>query len=975
MGAWKHAFSLSAEEIKNATPPGTVRLIGHDEKGGDAEPAQIRRFPVPSADPADPLNWAPWRKFAALLVGSVYAFTANFISSNIAPALTLWFQTFPQERKTYPELVYFIAVTLLWLGASNIFWMPLANWAGRRPVLLASTLLMTLSSMWAGLATSYGSLLAARMFQGIGGGAADTVAPALVGDMYFLHERGRAMAVYTVFLCIGPLVGGITGGYTGFELGWAYNFWIATALSAGCFLGILFLSPETLYDRPEEARATPEPAKEDQTTHHETTARAPATYGRYTFVRSLGFRAPSGPLLPKFVQPWRTLALPGTWVVMLHYSGLVGGVVTISTVGAQLVQQPPYLWGANAGLINVGALVGAFLGYVYTHAMADGQLKRRAKRDALGLAEPEDRLPIMFAPLVIATCGFFVFGFCAEYPGDNRWVGLEVGYGMLTFGLMQVPSVGFNYLIDSYGQLAPDCFVVVTILRAIIAFAWTFFVSHWVEAKGPAEPFGIFGMLMGLFSMLTVPLWLMVELANIQIGRFRYNSPWTQVTLVGFVAFCSVGIFSALGYMGAGGMQDVQLSMITNAALYSAFFFMGFFGGSINNILGPRLTMSIGVTGYVLYVGGLWCHQETGNRWFLIFSGVFLGIIAALFWAAHGAIMMSYPAEKDKGRSFTVFWALFQLGSLMGSAITLGIQFDSDLPGVSTAIYIIMLVIMLTSIGTSWLILPPQKVVRSDGTHVEIEASISPGVEFREFVSMFKDWRTLALFPMCFSSNYFYAYQGAITAYLFNGRTRALVALASGLGSVIGSVLIGLITDNLPFSRRKRSLLACGIVFVGMCGVWGAGLAFQVQFKRGDIVIRGVEIPWDWEAEPSVGPILLIFAYYIADAAYQGLAYYTMSCLTNSPFKLARMAGYYKGIQSAGAAVSFGMDAVLTPYLTELLVSWIMPVAALPLTALVLYHARETNYDVEGGINARRHEDEKSEKNEHASPVLKQAKV
>lgn len=32
--------------------------------------------------------------------------------------------------------------------------------------------------------------------------------------------------------------------------------------------------------------------------------------------------------------------------------------------------------------------------------------------------------------------------------------------------------------------------------------------------------------------------------------------------------------------------------------------------------------------------------------------------------------------------------------------------------------------------------------------------------------------------------------------------------------------------------------------------------------------------------------------------------------MSNEPFKLARMAGYYKGIQSAGAAVSFGMDAV-----------------------------------------------------------------
>lgn len=258
---------------------------------------------------------------------------------------------------------------------------------------------------------------------------------------------GGGKAFYTVFLCVGPVVGGIAGGYTGFELGWAYNFWIGTALSAGCFLGVLFLAPETLYDRPENVSSTPpEPVKEDQADHVEGPAPVPVTYRTYTFLRSLGFRSPNGPLLPKFVQPWRTLALPGTWVVMLHYAGLVGGIVTISTVGAQLVQQPPYLWGPNAGLINIGGLVGAFLGYVYTHAMSDWRLKRRAKSDALGFSEPEDRLPTMFLPLVVATCGFFVFGFCAQYPGDKRWVGLEVGYGMLTFGLMQVPSIGFNYV-------------------------------------------------------------------------------------------------------------------------------------------------------------------------------------------------------------------------------------------------------------------------------------------------------------------------------------------------------------------------------------------------------------------------------------------------------------------------------------------------------------------------------------------------
>lgn len=277
------------------------------------------------------------------------------------------------------------------------------------------------------------------------------------------------------------------------------------------------------------------------------------------------------------------------------------------------------------------------------------------------------------------------------------------------------------------------------------------------------------------------------------------------------------------------------------------------------NILGPRLTMSLGVTGYALNVGGLWCYQETGVRWFLILSGAILGITAALFWAAQGSIMMSYPMEKDKGRSFTVFWILFQLGSLVGSSITLGIQFHTEMPGVSTSIYIAMIIIMLTAIATSWLVLPAQKVVRSDGTLVEIEASVSPMTEFQEFLKMLRDWRMLALFPMCFASNYFYAYQSAITAYLFNGRTRALVALASGLGSITGSILIGLVTDKLPFSRRKRAFIACATVAVAMCGIWGSGLAFQVQFKREDEMVRGAKIPWDWSVGVSVGPILLLF--------------------------------------------------------------------------------------------------------------------
>lgn len=40
--------------------------------------------------------------------------------------------------------------------------------------------------------------------------------------------------------------------------------------------------------------------------------------------------------------------------------------------------------------------------------------------------------------------------------------------------------------------------------------------------------------------------------------------------------------------------------------------------------------------------------------------------------------MMSYPLEKEKGRAFTVFWVIFQMGTLIGAAIALGIEAPLD---------------------------------------------------------------------------------------------------------------------------------------------------------------------------------------------------------------------------------------------------------------------------------------------------------
>lgn len=105
---WKYAFSLSKAEVDDATPLGTVEIF-HEPESGQA--SRLIKFPHPTTDIRDPLNFSRSRKTGALVVASVFAFVANFTSSVIAPALQLWPRTFPEDPRPFSELAYLIAVS------------------------------------------------------------------------------------------------------------------------------------------------------------------------------------------------------------------------------------------------------------------------------------------------------------------------------------------------------------------------------------------------------------------------------------------------------------------------------------------------------------------------------------------------------------------------------------------------------------------------------------------------------------------------------------------------------------------------------------------------------------------------------------------------------------------------------------------------------------------------------------------------
>ncbi|KAK4142510.1 major facilitator superfamily domain-containing protein [Dichotomopilus funicola] len=260
MPGWRFAFALSRKAVKSATPPGTVVLIGNHNTNNNGNgntsngnnshfEEQVVKVPTPTPDPADPLNWPTWRKAACMISVAWYAFVCNYISASIAPALPLWNHAFPGDRRREEELMRFVAFNVLVLGLGNIIWVPLANIYGRRLILILSTTLLSAATTFGVFQTGYMATLLIRIFQGLGSSASETVTPAIVGDLFFVHERGGWMAFYSASLATGSVVGGITGGYIAAELGWTRQFYVGMAISGIASLAVMFLVPETMFDR------------------------------------------------------------------------------------------------------------------------------------------------------------------------------------------------------------------------------------------------------------------------------------------------------------------------------------------------------------------------------------------------------------------------------------------------------------------------------------------------------------------------------------------------------------------------------------------------------------------------------------------------------------------------------------------------------------------------------------------------------
>ncbi|KAF9292546.1 hypothetical protein BGZ68_003452 [Mortierella alpina] len=412
------------------------------------------------------------------------------------------------------------------------------------------------------------------------------------------------------------------------------------------------------------------------------------------------------------------------------------------------------------------------------------------------------------------------------------------------------------------------------------------------------------------------------------MARFRWTSPLAQVIAVGFICFCCPGMFNALNSLGGGGQLDSKVGQNANVALYTCFAIFGLLAGAIHNKLGPKWTIFIGCATYVLYAGSLLCYNHTKAGAFTIAAGGLLGVGAGLLWTAQGAIMMAYPREKDKGKFIGYFWAIFNAGAVLGSVISFGINYNvTEAQSLGDPTYIVFIVLMACGTLIALSLVPPSAVTHSNGDKIKIQAFPTWSGEIVAVMKLFLDWRMIVLIPMFLSSNWFYSYQfSSVNGFYFSTRTQALNNIFYWLSQIAGSWSFARVLDYQGVNRRTRSLWGLSIISVCFVATWIGGIFFQKNYN-----INSMKPGLDFKAGGSwVGPLFLYIFYGLNDAAWQTYVYWLMGALSNDVTVLSRYAGFYKCIQSSGAAIAWRINAVGTPFMTELIICFALLVASIP---------------------------------------------
>ncbi|KAJ4350335.1 uncharacterized protein N0V89_008956 [Didymosphaeria variabile] len=484
---------------------------------------EIRKVPVPTNDPNDPLNFTKWRKLGVTITCCWFSVFSLLSISGTGPFMATLYGMYGAEGHSAEEITGLSTYPTMVMAFGALGLLPLAFVFGRRPVFLFAVTLAFISNVAAATSENLGGHFVSRIFLGLATGATESLLPLILSDVTFVHERSFYFGLYwSVQNCVnsGLL---IAISYLVAAATWRWFYWLFAITLGVSTLLVVFCCPETKFHRsPTSLNGQVVFTDEFGHTQILTDEQAIAAFGevhgssnavseKKTFVQELRPWSPVTPngskvLLGAYLKIMKSFTSPGV-IFSLMISSISLGVGIAITLVYSTVLQEAYHWSPKSvGLFNAGVMPACFAAMLYSGWAADKINVWLARRNG-GVHKPEHHLVHMIVPAIFGVVGIVLIAVSAQRPEKYSAWAMIIGWAIYEFSFTAIIITTTTFAAEVIPENPGAAMVVVVGGKNIVSFGAAQGIIPMVAKYSYLTSFMI---LLGIFSgicLLGIPVY------------------------------------------------------------------------------------------------------------------------------------------------------------------------------------------------------------------------------------------------------------------------------------------------------------------------------------------------------------------------------------------------------------------------------------------------------------------------------------
>ncbi|KAL1653553.1 hypothetical protein SLS61_004063 [Didymella pomorum] len=426
-------------------------------------------------DPLNPRNFPHKSKLFILFLVSAITFLSPLASSIFAPGIPFVNADFHNTSQLLGSFA--VSVYVLGFAVGPLFLSPLSEIYGRCIILNISNVFFCAFTLGCALAPNLGGLIAMRFLAGVGGSACLTIGTGVIADLFVASQRGKAVAMYSMGILFGPILGPICGGFIAQRAGWRWDMWVVLIVGILLTVGLFVFNRETNHSV----------LLTRKTLRLRTELQRPDLQNVMNRDKPTAALSPKAILLNGITRPLKLLSTQPIVLLCSLYMSFLFGLLFLLFTTLTPVFISTYGWAPDmTGLAYLGIGIGNFLGIGFVAKTSDATIIKLAKRNG-GKYEPEMRLPLfpiislvpfgfgvmgIFAPLqtymidcfpqyaasAIAgmTCLRCLFGALLPLAGPSMYDTLGLNWGNSMLGFIAIAFIPVPALLFKYGKVVRE---------------------------------------------------------------------------------------------------------------------------------------------------------------------------------------------------------------------------------------------------------------------------------------------------------------------------------------------------------------------------------------------------------------------------------------------------------------------------------------------------------------------------------------